>query len=73
MEIENSSVIEKLDNFVAVSDGIGFVSESESIGDESPSETAFRVLRQFETLTTSCFTTYFCQNFYKRVDPGKSK
>ena len=70
MEIKNSSVLERLDNFVHLSDGIGFVSE---VKEESPAETAFRVLRQFETVTTSRFTTYFSKNFYKRVDPGKSK
>ena len=49
MKIESFSVIERLDNFVGLSESIGFVIDVQSVGEESAANTAFRVLRQFET------------------------
>ena len=59
-----ASPIWKLNKFVALDETFGYVEDV---------ETAYQVLREFETLTTTRFCSFYSKDFGKPQDQGKRK
>ena len=58
------SSVGKLHKFVAIDEKFGYVQDV---------ETAYEVLREFETLTTTRFCSFYSKDFGKVQDQGKKK
>ena len=61
---EMASSVGKLNNFVALDEKFGYVQDV---------ETAYQVLREFETLTTTRFCSFYSKDFGRLQDQGKKK
>lgn len=60
---EMDSPVGKLKKFVALDETFGYVEDV---------ETAYQVLREFETLTTTRFCSFYSKDFGKHPGKGKS-
>ena len=59
-----ASPVGKLNKLVALDETFGYVEDV---------ETAYQVLREFETLTTTRFCSFYSKDFGKPQDQGKRK
>ena len=58
------SPVGQLNKFVALDETFGYVEDV---------DTAYQVLREFETLTTTRFCSFYAKDFGKHKDQGKGK